>query len=218
MTEKLKNMKFPEAALGATWDRVPPEFREGLGVYCKTIGQRVRRGEGLILGGNVGAGKSCCLALIALAFFQADDLGSGAWVAYRRAYDLMQSLVDPKPNDNRETVYTVELLLIDDWGTEGQDWRGPAAFNNLVDVRWGNRLATCVTTNLSLAQIAERPELARILDRWRERMDLLRTEAKSQRQPASYHDWEQEPAHVSLSDVLQRLEAEQLEARRDEEQ
>jgi len=62
---------------------------------------------------------------------------------------------------------TVEVLVLDDWGTErGSDWVSETLFS-VLNARYNDRLATVVTTNLAPKTLAERDGrlASRLLDR-----------------------------------------------------
>ncbi len=177
---------LPTECAEAAWDRVPEAFAPALKAYCQTLRTRMKQGEGLILGGGVGVGKTSCLALVCqAAIAQGVSLEE---IVYCRSYSLHEVLVGDRVLAG--AYYRCGLLLIDDWGTEAPHWKGPAAFSDLIDSRWGNRRPMVFTTNLSPEQLVEKPELARAVDRLRQRSPVLWSKVESQRTEADYREWE----------------------------
>ena len=181
MQRFLKRIGVPVDAQNPRWDRVPDSYRDQLRLYADTIGERIVHGDGLILAGGVGCGKTCALALIA------DSARGGYAVEYRYAADLYDALHNQ--DGKVQTARGCDLLLVDDWGTEYPSrWAGNR-FQQLINHRHGNRKSTCLTMNMSIAAIKEKRELQRIYDRLRERNAVLETTAESQRQPMSTQKW-----------------------------
>lgn len=63
----LARLGFEPAAWDPAWDRIPEEWRGALAAYTSNLAGYVRHGQGPYLGAAVGRGKTCGLALIALA-------------------------------------------------------------------------------------------------------------------------------------------------------
>lgn len=123
--------------------------------------------EGLMLGGEVGVGKTGLLvgALRRLLADRADLRGHVVWV---RSVDLTEELkggFDDGSYERRlERLRTVRVLAIDDLGAESvSDWGRDRLFA-ILDHRYGELLPTFITTNLSRAKLAEHIG-ARLADR-----------------------------------------------------
>jgi DNA replication protein DnaC len=73
------------------------------------------------------------------------------------------------------TLRTIEVLVLDDWGTEkGSDWVSETMFT-VLNARYNERLATVITTNLSPVELAKRDArlASRMLDTNLSRVLLL---------------------------------------------
>lgn len=118
-------------------------------------------GEGLMLLGQPGTGKTFALALIALA-------ARRDRIATRYIYGpTLFSLLHNKDTELK-SIELVPLLLLDDIGaTYGTDWV-LSNFNALVEARHGNRRATCIASNLTLSQLNSLPGYERAVSRWHE--------------------------------------------------
>jgi DNA replication protein DnaC len=177
-----ENTSLPIDARHPTFDRLPAEFQEGVRRYCDTILTRVRAGDGLLLFGNVGVGKTCGLGLIALA-------GAIAYVE-RMVYIHMADLFGMFHRaEDTGYYFNANLLLLDDIGAEYSAPWPTAEFHRLVEYRHGKRLSTCATSNMTAKQMADSSTISRIFDRFQERCVLLQTSAKSQRKQMVIGDW-----------------------------
>jgi len=184
--------------------RIPADIREGVQAYCRTIRTRLQRGEGLVLVGGVGAGKSSCLAVIAqaVAYLEHTDYlrrdndqpvgRSQLTVVYTPSYRLFDLLHnEPKAADGARNC---DLFLLDDLGTEFRSELAMMRFFGLMDTLWTHRRSTVIATNLSRGELRDTPDLERLFSRWGQRNPWLTTTARDQRQPASVADWTREAA------------------------
>lgn len=177
--------------LAPTWERtadspgVPEDIRNTLRLYCDMLPRRVEAGEGLVLGGKAGAGKTYCLRLIEEAAGEA-----GVYWARFRAPVLFNLLHRERWADYLES--DAALLLIDDLGTEYPADFATARFVDLMLERYERRQSVIVATNLGDKDLAARPGMERIVSRLRERGPFLWTKRGDQRKPASVRDWAQE--------------------------
>ncbi len=186
--------------------RIPADIRSGVQSYCRTLRTRLQRGEGMVIGGGVGAGKSCCLAVIAQAVAylehtdylrREDDRAVDCTqrsVVYLPSYRLFD-LLHHEP-DAAAGAQFCDLLLLDDLGTEFRSELAMMRFFGLMDSRWAHRRSTVIATNLSRAALKQTPDLERLLSRWGHRNPWLETTAGDQRQPASVADWTREAAQL----------------------
>lgn len=61
-----------------------------------------------------------------------------------------------------------KMLLLDDFGVEyASDWV-MSRFQAFVEYRHANMLSTCITTNLSVADLSTLPGYERVISRWAE--------------------------------------------------
>ena len=123
----------------------------------------------LVLMGSYGTGKTHLVYAIAGALLQR------AVPVYAASVPEMLTMVRNGFSDAQglsaeqrlTALRTVEVLVLDDWGTErGSDWVSETLFS-VLNARYNDRLATVVTTNLAPKTLAERDGrlASRLLDR-----------------------------------------------------
>ena len=164
------------------WDVTRERLREPeqIVAYLNGLGERAGKGEGLLLLGPVGVGKTGTLALIAR---EAEGKLPAAW--YTTVSRLISHLLRGTEM-RREWVYTDDgygarsgrqedvdpkewpLLLLDEFGAAYESEYAMAAFEDYLGYRYDRRLATCVAANLTLEAVRDNPHYARMVDRWRE--------------------------------------------------
>ena len=194
--KRLRQLEFGEEAQYPTWERVPGDLKGAVETYRETLEERLNEGDGLTIGGNVGAGKTCCLALIATAIMPTrDELSRGfapgkLGIVYTSALKLF-NILHRAEGDLGAT--TCDLLLLDDLGTEYPSGFALSQFHELMDERWANRRSTVVTTNRQKDDLANDASIGRIFDRLKQRNPYVATAVQSQRQEAKVSDWKQGP-------------------------
>jgi DNA replication protein DnaC len=82
----------------------------------------------------------------------------------------------------------VPLLLVDDWGAGYEAAGAVAGFSRLIEDRYAHRRATCISTNMSAADLDAAPEWERVRDRLRERCILVQLTGGTRRRP----EWKKE--------------------------
>ncbi|MFQ5625494.1 MAG: hypothetical protein ACE5FM_02445 [Methyloligellaceae bacterium] len=182
----LKVAGFGRKFYGMVWERVYP--RAELQEYTAKIAENIANGQGVILSGSVGVGKTSIMALIA-----EEALRVGRWqhshahgvvlqtyyhprfrVRYVTASQLF-ALMFEREAGLIENFRDCDLLMIDDLG-----WEYPAdfplsKFRDLINHRTAHMLATCIATNLNREMLVEdtNSEFAQkywqIVDRLRDR-------------------------------------------------
>jgi len=146
---RLRAMGFGKRHFGAVWERVPTSVAGKLRDYCATVPAKLENGEGLILSGQPGNGKTSCLALVALA---AQD--TGAVVQYVTCADLFDKLY--RDRDAADNAYRgCDLLLLDDLGRQYNAEYGLTGFLALMDYRYREMKSLCIATNLSAGDVQE---------------------------------------------------------------
>ena len=146
---QLRFMGFGKRHFGATWDRVPASVAGKLRDYCETVPANLKEGDGLILSGQPGNGKTSCLALVGLAAWETE-----ADVRYVTCADLFDRLYrdrDAADNDYRGC----DLLLLDDLGRQYNAEFGLTGFLALMDYRYREMKSLCIATNLSAGDVQE---------------------------------------------------------------
>lgn len=146
-------------------------------------------GLGLILSGPKGVGKTSMLSIIAKAALH-KRAASDSDIKFIDAYLLSRVLVkdDYDSQVKIRRLTHCKLLLVDDLGTEyGHEWP-MSAINHLFNVRYGECLATCVTTNISKNRFenteSDTGKYDRMFDRWMDSTSyygFLEINAESQR-------------------------------------
>lgn len=176
----LAGVGFGPQYWAATWEQVPKALASALHRYCDEMAARLAGGQGLMIGGGMGVGKTQALSLVALAArdvrFQPPGeplprqpvvryvFGPRLYAAwFRRTQEEPALVVDASRAD---------LLLLDDFDRihlppESGDWIA-GRVEQLAETRYAWQLATIVTLN-NEAPLGD-PRLQRTLDRWCETM------------------------------------------------
>ena len=177
------------------WDVTRERLREPeqIVAYLDALDERVPAGDGLLLLGPVGVGKTGALALIAR---EAEGKVPGAW--YTTTSRLISHLLRGTEM-RREWIYTDDgygalsgreedvdpkvwaLLLLDEFGAAYESDYAMAAFEDYLGWRYDRKLATCVAANLTLDAVRDNPHYARMVDRWRETSRVVVIGGKSRR-------------------------------------
>ena len=171
----LSGLGFGARYLDPELERVPEDIREEVVGYLGNLGKALRQGRGLLVSGGVGAGKTSLLALVAYPAACA-----GFSVANWYAPALFDALHNREPGLYGDTAI-VDLLCIDDFGVQYAGEWGASRFDALMEERYCQRKAVCVTTNATLENLGKSGQWARAVDRWREMCLGLETKAGSQR-------------------------------------
>lgn len=130
--------------------------------------------KNLFMYGPTGLGKTFLSSCIAKKL-----LDSGKIVFYQTAYNIFEILESYKFNKEPESnqlikeqvkaLYEVDLLIIDDLGTEFSSTFTNAAFFNILNTRILNKKKTIINTNLEMEDIVEKYSdrvISRILDKY----------------------------------------------------
>ena len=137
-----------------------PDVEEGLRAYWANIYDYINCGQGFLLCGTVGTGKTFALALTALKTWWPKET-----VKYIHAPELFRMLhKDEDVEDYREC----DMLLLDDMGAAYATPWNASQFNSFFEYRYANMLSTCITSNQSVADLAQDVLFERVVDRWRE--------------------------------------------------
>lgn len=180
-----------ELYLDVDTDRIRPlaEVKQ----YVGEIENNIESGKGLVLTGGFGAGKTTILSYIARKAFEVgkfEGVRDGEKfipMRYVQKYDirfssvhnLIQRLMDGKAGQYQKS----DLLLLDDFGWEYSHKFPASHLLNFMEYRYSHRLATCVTTNLSVEQLKKSDTYAHLVDRWRDKKvyQVIQVAGRSQR-------------------------------------
>lgn len=112
----------------------------------------------LVLAGSYGVGKTH------LAYAIAGELLKRAVPVYAASVPEMLTMIRSGFGDAQglsaeqrlNTLRTIEVLVLDDWGTEkGSDWVSETMFT-VLNARYNERLTTVITTNLSPTELVKK--------------------------------------------------------------
>jgi DNA replication protein DnaC len=160
-----------------------PELKEtNVTRYLQQVFRPSSKRSILVLGG-VGAGKTHGLVAYLVEWLYRNNSRSGGYVT---AYDLAH-MMHAKKFDQLEKVSRVQLLLIDDLGTEPSGWKGAdfvAHFENLFNERHRQLKHTFMTSNLTM-DVFKEAYGERLVSRLRQIGDVYQTSEKDMRGTAS---------------------------------
>ncbi len=120
-----------------------------------TINFNPKKSESLIFFGNTGTGKTH----LSLSVFQ-DVLKKGYNATYDTAFNLFSKIENEhfksSENETFDDAITVDLLIIDDLGSEFVSAYSRSAFLNIIDTRLLAKKPTIINTNLSVKELEEK--------------------------------------------------------------
>lgn len=169
--------RVPELYRSAEWDKVrSPAVRE----WTLTLTSRVKRaqaqvqdpnwallGHGLLVTGPVGTGKSSAAALVCTEAARRERTIRWSYVP-----DLCDAIAQNAAERQKEIRLqaNIDLLVWDDFGTRDlADWE-VGYLDQIVEARYRARKPMVVTSNWTTADLRTDVRLARMVDRWRERV------------------------------------------------
>lgn len=140
------------------------------------------RSSGLLLWGNVGTGKSFFAGCIANALLE-----KGVPVLMTNFSRILNTLTGMHFEDRNQFIYSLNrysLLIIDDLGIERNSEFALEQVFNVIDSRYRSKKPLIVTTNLTLTELNNAPDVAhrRIYDRILERCAPIRINNRNIRQ------------------------------------
>lgn len=146
---------IPKRFRGVSWDRKPivdidPAMKAYLRTYTSEISKHVGAGAGLWLAGPNGTGKSSIAMLVAKTAAAAGH--STAVYATPKLLGDIRSTFDAEGMNYRdlfERVAGVDLLVLDDLGSEKRTEWVLEQLYAIVNERWAEMRATVITTNSS---------------------------------------------------------------------
>ncbi len=166
--QQMKSDGLPDAALQrctfANDLGYQPESAK-LRAYVEQFPAMRKRGAGLLLWGDVGTGKTFLAACVANAL-----LDQGILVRMPVTGELLNKLMGIYPSERNaflQSLNACSLLILDDFGMEHSSEFAMTQLFNIVDGRYRTGKPLIVTTNLTLQELKNPPDLAhrRIYDR-----------------------------------------------------
>jgi len=147
----LERSRIPRRFWGVNYSEVPASAQASLGKYIRSVDDMLDDGEGLLLWGPNGHGKTSIAVLVA-----SEVMRRGGTAYFVTAESLRIAALEKTYFDDETTIMEraqeVELLIIDDLGKEhrgGSEW-AERLLENVLRVRLANKRATIITTNLGL--------------------------------------------------------------------
>lgn len=133
--------------------------------YVAHFPEMLAKGTGLLLWGSVGTGKTFLAGCIANALIE--QRISVLMTTFGRALNTLTGMFQEDRNKFLDSLNQYSLLILDDLGMERNTEFALEQVFNVVDTRYRSRKPLIVTTNLTLEELKNPPDLAhsRIYDR-----------------------------------------------------
>jgi len=149
------DVRYAEATLG----EIPDDATHKAPVlaFARSMHQTEKDGLGLVISGLVGTGKST----IACQLLMRAMLSSPAGCWYVDAAEIPGIAIERPMTDDGESVWGLlrggaQFLVIDDLGNDnGTKWND-TSFRRVLNARYGKKIPTYITTNLSRSELFER--------------------------------------------------------------
>lgn len=156
--EEALNKKMAESNLGKrfqnrTFDNFDKNRQQKAYTVCREYAERAGGGDGLILIGGVGTGKTHLA--VSIAHYAIEH---GIVTKFGNVTDIFHSLRDAFTTDEDilSEVQTVQLLILDDLGKENlTEWVKETIYS-IINYRYEHMLSTVITTNLTMQELQNR--------------------------------------------------------------
>jgi DNA replication protein DnaC len=154
----VERMRIPRRFWDVRADMIPGDVRDDVDGYLRRLDEHLNNGEGLLLWGSNGVGKTSTAVFIALEVRR-----RGASVLFVTAEGLRQAVLERELFDEgqllMERAREVDFLVLDDLGKEhpGETGFTERLFENLIRVRSAAQHTTFVTTNLPMTPEGDQP-------------------------------------------------------------
>lgn len=199
--ERNRMICFAESNMAA-WnfendDRHNEKISDAMKRYAEQFPEFRGKGEGLLLYGGVGTGKTYMAACIANALI--DSSYTVFMTNFARIANKLQGMYEGK-QEYIDSLNRYALLIIDDLGAERDSpWMKEIVFN-IIDARYRSGLPFIITTNLSAAELksTNQIEYSRIYDRILERCFPVEVKGASRRRESLKATYEDTKAKLGL--------------------
>lgn len=177
-------MRLPNRFWEASFGRIDPDLQPHVREYIKDIDGHLDRGEGFLLWGDNGGGKTSAASVIAKEVRR-----TGASVLYVTAEHLRQSVLEKEEFTEGQLLIDrareVDFLLLDDLGKDhpGQTGFTERLFEELIRERSSEVRTTFATTNYTLDRIRTRYKVS-MIEVMKETMVAIHVDAPNQRDGA----------------------------------
>jgi len=148
-TRHLSRANIPQRFWGVRLSLVPNGLRPPVESYIRSLDERIDAGDGLLLRGTNGTGKTSSSVVIAQ-----EVMRRGGTVLFLTTHDLLRALLSLADFDGlwtlEERVSMVDLLVLDDLGKEhrGSSQWAERMIEGVLRQRSADRKSTIVTTNI----------------------------------------------------------------------
>jgi len=175
LENQIKRLGFGKTYLNSNFQRIRP--KQEIKQFTKNLETNLSEGRGLVVMGNVGSGKTSVLAYLArYALKRNIDVG------YSYLPNLISQLLDRDARaDTKIMTQRTSLLLLDDFGVEYANDFFCSIFDEIIEYRYAHKKSTVITTNLTEKYLSSDGRFKRVIDRLKERNDLIVCAGKSMR-------------------------------------
>lgn len=185
--ERRRKICFAETNMGS-WtfendNRENAQLSDAMMNYAKQFSEFKKDGQGLLLSGTVGTGKTYFAACI--ANYLIDHGYKVLMKNFSQLINKIQGTFDGK-QDIIDDLNRYPLLILDDLGAERKSEYMQEMVFNIIDSRYRSGLPFIITTNIPLEEIKKPQDLtcSRIYDRILERCFPIEVQGNSKRRQA----------------------------------
>ena len=162
-------------------DNLNPQLSTAMKRYCELFDEMYKKGQGLLIFGNVGTGKSYYGACICNYLLEHGK--TALMTNFASLTNRLQESFEARNNVINE-ICRYDLVVIDDLGIErNTEYMNEIVFS-IIDARYQTGKPFIITTNLSGSDFESKTDLnkSRIYDRIKERCLPVRVDGESRRE------------------------------------